>query len=66
MRGTDFEMVLTFKGVVAFVHQLIVGADVENADEHFGHFFADERQGPSKDVHEIGQPVWMRAEMAGK
>ena len=56
---------LTFECVVAFVHQLIIGADVEDADEHLRHFLADERQGPRKHVHEIGQPIWMGAGTGG-
>ena len=42
------------------VGELVLGAYVEYAHEHFGHFFADKRQRPREHVHEVGQPVRMR------
>jgi hypothetical protein len=32
----------TFKSVIPFVHKLVVGTDVENADKHLSDFFTDE------------------------
>ena len=49
-----------FTQIFAFVHKLVVGADIQNIDQHLCDLFTDERKAPGKYIHKIGQPVGVR------
>ena len=47
--------------VLAVGHELVVGADVEDVDQHLRHFLTHEGERPGEDVGEVSQPVGVGA-----